>query len=64
MDQNCSESSRKADKNRTSSEKINYRYLTAGHGIYLDFVLDGESAILFFKTAGFDLFATIPLSAF
>jgi hypothetical protein len=38
---------------RSKSENRNRRYLTAGEGIYLNFLSDSESTILFFKTAGF-----------
>jgi len=34
-------------------QKRNLRYLAADKGIYLNFVLDSESAILFFKASGF-----------
>jgi len=51
---NCHYSSRKTSKNRATPKNWNSRYLTAGKGIYLDFVSDSELAISGFKTAGFN----------
>jgi hypothetical protein len=57
---NCHYKWRKTGKNQQTPKNRDRRYLTAGKGIWLNFLRDGESAILFFKTAGFN---RLPISA-
>src|SRR5580704_13291339 len=48
-------------QNEANPKNRNSRYLAAAKGIWLNFLLDSESAILFFKTGWFNRSGPRPL---